>query len=127
VDVVLPILEKFEPELLIISAGYDSHFSDYMSSLGLVEGSYQKIMNALSYISDKLCGGRMAIVLEGGYEHRSTANSVASTIMGSLEYGEPKSIGDLEIIFGIDDEYRDNKVKNNMVLDQAAKNSRIDR
>lgn len=127
VDVVLPLMEKFEPELLIVSAGYDSHFSDYMSSLGLVEDSYQKIMNALSYISHKFCRDRMAIVLEGGYEHNSTANSVAATIMGSLEYEEIKSIGDLEIFFGIDDEYRNNKVKNNMIIDQAAKSYGIER
>jgi len=127
IDIVLPLMEKFEPELLIVSAGYDSHFSDYMSSLGLVEDSYQKIMNALSYISHRSCGGRMAMVLEGGYEYRSTAGSVAATIMGSLESGKIKSIEDLEMYFGIDDGYRNSKIKNNMVIDQAAKSFGISR
>jgi acetoin utilization deacetylase AcuC-like enzyme len=125
VDVVIPLMEQYEPELVIVSAGYDSHFSDYMSSLGLVEDSYYKIMNALSYIADNSCRGRMAIVLEGGYEHRSTADSVAATIIGSSQHGEIKSIEDLEISFDIDEEYRGSKVKNSMIIDQAVKNSGI--
>jgi acetoin utilization deacetylase AcuC-like enzyme len=120
VDIILPVMQKFQPELLIVSAGYDSHFSDYMSSLGLVEGSYKKIMNAISFLARHYCEGRMAVVLEGGYEHQSTAESVAATIMGSRG-GETEGIDDLEGYFNIDEDYRNNRVKNNMVLEQLKK------
>lgn len=122
-DIVLPVLEKFRPDLIIVSAGYDSHFSDYMSSLGLMEGSYQSIMASLSFFAGKYCGGKMAIVLEGGYEHHSTADSVVATVLGcdAEDAGWLKNIDDLKDILGIDVEYRKNRVKNNAVLDQVEK------
>jgi acetoin utilization deacetylase AcuC-like enzyme len=124
IDIILPLVQKFSPEIVIISAGYDSHSSDYMSSLGLVEGSYQKIMNAMSLVAQQYCEGRMAIVLEGGYEYQSTAESVAATIMGSKEVETKdnlRSIDDLERYFDIDKDYRNNRVKNSMILEQVKK------
>jgi len=120
VDIVLPVLEGFEPELVMISAGYDSHFSDSMSSLGLVEDSYRKITEALLYISYRCCGGRMAIVLEGGYEYKSTAGSAAATIEGAAAENGFKSIDDIKAYLNIDDDYRKSRVKNKKVLEQAA-------
>ena len=124
IDIILPLMQKFSPELLIISAGYDSHSSDHMSSLGLVEGSYQKIMNALSFAARQYCSGRAAIVLEGGYDYHSTSESVSATIMGSSE-SEPagvlNSIDELEGYFDIDEVYRDSSVKNDSVLEQVKK------
>jgi acetoin utilization deacetylase AcuC-like enzyme len=81
----LPLLERFEPELIIVSAGYDSHLSDSMSLLGLVEKSYWKIMLVLSVLCRWSCKDRLGIVLEGGYDHRSTADSVVSTISACQE------------------------------------------
>jgi acetoin utilization deacetylase AcuC-like enzyme len=120
IDIVIPLLDEYRPELVIVSAGYDSHVSDSMSSLELVEDSYLRIMAALSLISRKYCRERMAIVLEGGYEYRSTADSTVSTIMGCLEDNSFKSTDDLEKYFGIDDS-RKNRVKNRTMLDQTAK------
>ena len=69
----------------------------------------------------------MAIVLEGGYEYISTAESVAATIMGSIEDMGFKSIEDIETYFGIDDDYRETRVKNSLVLDRVAGKYGIDR
>ncbi len=123
VDIIMPVLEDYGPELIIVSAGYDSHFSDCMSSLGLVEESYKKIMTALSFFAGKYCDKKMAIVLEGGYDHQSTADSVVSTILGSNEedVGSIKNINDLKGLLGIDEDYRENRVKNNVVIDQVEK------
>lgn len=130
IDIVLPLLERFEPELIIVSAGYDSHLSDSMSSLGLVEGSYWKIMLALSAISRWICNGRLGIVLEGGYNCDATADSVVSSISACMEGSiimKIKSIDDMESYLEIDNDYRKERVQNNHMFDELKKNFDLDR
>lgn len=129
IDIILPLLEKFGPQLIIVSAGYDSHLSDNMSSLGLIEGSYWKIMLALSAFSSWVCNGRMGIVLEGGYDWDSTADSVVSTILACLEDSiimNIKNINDIENYFEVDNDYRKDKVHNHLMLEQLKKNFGLD-
>lgn len=124
IDIILPLLERFEPQLIIVSAGYDSHLSDGMSSLGLVEGSYWKIMLALSAFSRWVCNGKLGIVLEGGYEYSSTADSVVSTISACLKDSiimKIKNIDDMESYFEVDNDYREDRVQNHLMLDQLKK------
>jgi len=124
IDIVVPLMEKFEPELIIVSAGYDSHQSDFMSSLGLVEESYGRIMKVLTFLAGKYCQHRMAVVLEGGYEFQSTADSAAATILGCMENGtgeSMKSIDDLEQYFDMDGNFRKTRVKNLSVLEQITR------
>lgn len=125
IDIIMPLLGKYEPDLIIVSAGYDSHLSDHMSSLGLVEGSYRKIMLALSVFCRWTCKGRLGIVLEGGYDYRSTADSAVSTISACLEdsiIGKIKDIDDMEGYFEVDRDYRENRVRNHQALDRIKKN-----
>ncbi|HAJ95380.1 MAG TPA: hypothetical protein DCP02_04010, partial [Actinobacteria bacterium] len=125
IDIILPLLERFEPGLIIVSAGYDSHLSDSMSSLGLVEGSYWKIMLALSIFCRWACNGRMGIVLEGGYDCGSTADSAVNTISACLEDStimKIKNIDDMENYFKVDNDYRKNRVRNRLMLDELRKN-----
>ena len=125
IDIVLPLLERFEPELIIVSAGYDSHLSDSMSSLGLVEKSYWKIMLVLSAFCRWLCKDRLGIVLEGGYDYRSTADSVVSTISACHEESiimKLKNIDDIESYFKVDNDYREKRVRNRWMLEQLKKN-----
>lgn len=129
IDIVLPLLDRFGPDLIIVSAGYDSHLSDSMSSLGLVEGSYWKIMLALSVFCRWMCKDRLGIVLEGGYDYKSTADSIVSTISACLE--DPiirriKNIDDMESYFEVDPDYRKNRVRNQLMLDQIKKNFGLD-
>jgi acetoin utilization deacetylase AcuC-like enzyme len=83
-DIIIPVMERFKPELFLVSAGYDSHLLDQLSSLNLTEESYYKIMCVISYLSSKYSGGRTGILLEGGYNYGATAKSVIKTIEGCL-------------------------------------------
>ncbi len=129
IDIILPLLEKFEPELIMVSAGYDSHLDDRISSLGLLEESYYNIMLALSAFTRWSCNSRMGIVLEGGYNHISTSRSVVSTISACMDdyaAGKIKKLGDLETLFGIDGSYRKKLVRNRDIIDKVKKNFNLD-
>jgi len=124
IDIILPLLEKFGPELIMVSAGYDSHLDDSISSLGLLEGSYYKIMLSLSSFSRWSCDGRLGIVLEGGYNHGSTSRSVVSTISACMDDSADsnmKKIDDLETFLGMDDDYREKMIINKDVINKIKK------
>ena len=78
----LPALERFQPEFLLISAGFDAHQADGMSKLNLTETDYVWVTNAIKHFA----GGRIVSALEGGYELESLARSAVEHIktMGNL-------------------------------------------
>jgi acetoin utilization deacetylase AcuC-like enzyme len=66
-DKVFPALNKFRPELLLISAGFDAHRDDPLANINLVEDDYVWVTEKLGGIADAHCGGRIVSMLEGGY------------------------------------------------------------
>ena len=72
----IPRLEAFQPELLIISAGFDAHREDDMGQLGLVEQDYAWITMRMKDIAQRFANGRIVSCLEGGYNLSSLARSV---------------------------------------------------
>ncbi|MGM0366673.1 MAG: histone deacetylase family protein [Actinomycetota bacterium] len=87
-QVIIPMMEKFNPQLILVSAGYDSHQLDQLASLNLATDSYLKIMYLISYLSLKHCGGKTGIMLEGGYNTEVLGDCVKQTILGSSSYAE---------------------------------------
>jgi acetoin utilization deacetylase AcuC-like enzyme len=78
--VVLPAAVAFEPELVLISAGFDAHVEDDMAMLRLVDADYAWVTQAIKAIADKYAEGRMVSVLEGGYNLSALARSVVAHI-----------------------------------------------
>jgi acetoin utilization deacetylase AcuC-like enzyme len=74
----LPALERFKPEMLFISAGFDAHRDDDMAMLQLVESDYAWVTMQLRAIADKYAQGRIVSLLEGGYELHALGRSVAT-------------------------------------------------
>jgi acetoin utilization deacetylase AcuC-like enzyme len=66
-ELVAPALRRFRPELLLVSAGYDSHWKDPLGPMVLSTSGFSRLTAALLALADELCGGRIALVLEGGY------------------------------------------------------------
>ncbi len=119
-DIIIPVVDRFNPELFLVSAGYDSHLLDLLSSLNLVEESYYKIMSIISYLSRKHCKGKIGIVLEGGYEYNATARSVLETIRGCFGKEDILKAGDtskLKSKLGINSDFKNRKVRNAEVLE----------
>ena len=81
----MPALHAFEPELVLISAGFDGHAQDDMSHLRLTDEDYAWVTRKIKSVADAHAGGRIISVLEGGYHLPSLARSVAihlSTLLG---------------------------------------------
>ena len=83
--IILPALRKFNPDLLLISAGFDAHKDDPLASIRLVEDDFRWLTQELMDIADHYCAGRIISALEGGYNLKALASSVAvhvKTLMG---------------------------------------------
>jgi len=73
----LPELEKFRPEMIFISAGFDAHRDDDMAGLNFVESDYGWVTRQLMNVADKHGKGRIVSTLEGGYNLHALAKSAA--------------------------------------------------
>ena len=83
--VILPRLDNFGPDLIVISAGFDAHARDPLANLKLVEADFDWATRKLMEIADARCGGRVVSVLEGGYDLTGLAKSVATHIAALME------------------------------------------
>ncbi len=79
-DIVLPALEAFSPELLIVSAGFDAHRADPLAQLMLEVDDFRWITQELMAVADRRCGGRVVSLLEGGYDLDALAASSAAHV-----------------------------------------------
>jgi acetoin utilization deacetylase AcuC-like enzyme len=66
-ELVAPALRRFKPELILVSAGYDSHWKDPLGPMVLSTSGFSWLTANLLALADELCDGRIALVLEGGY------------------------------------------------------------
>ena len=78
--IVLPALDAFRPELLLVSAGFDAHAADPLAQLMLTEADYAWATDALVAVADRHCGGRLVSALEGGYDLDALARSAAAHV-----------------------------------------------
>jgi acetoin utilization deacetylase AcuC-like enzyme len=67
-DLILPLLDRFTPEMLLVSAGFDPHWRDPLGYLLLSAACYERLVQELAAWADERCGGRIALFLEGGYD-----------------------------------------------------------
>lgn len=82
-----PIARQFEPQLIIISAGFDAHYSDPLAGLGLTCRGYAQMAEIVKNVAQDVCGGRVVLALEGGYNLGSIGHAVATVINVFGEYG----------------------------------------
>ncbi|NNK79319.1 MAG: histone deacetylase family protein [Litoreibacter sp.] len=85
--IVLPALEEYEPELVLISAGFDAHAADPLANLNLVEDDFAWITERLCDIADEHAQGRVVSTLEGGYDLDALAASTAAHLNVLLKRG----------------------------------------
>jgi acetoin utilization deacetylase AcuC-like enzyme len=83
-ELILPELEAFAPELLIISAGFDAHEADPLAQLRLQVEDFTWVTEALLAVADKHCPGRVVSLLEGGYDLDALALSAAAHVRGLM-------------------------------------------
>ncbi len=84
---ILPRLDAFAPELVLISAGFDAHAADPLAQLMLCEEDFAWLTHRLCDVADCHCEGRIVSTLEGGYDLKALAASVAAHVAVLMERG----------------------------------------
>ncbi|MGE5072302.1 MAG: histone deacetylase [Anaerolineae bacterium] len=83
VQLIEPFIRSFQPDLILVSAGFDAHWSDPITTLGLSTNGFFMLSQRLVRLADELCDGRIVFVLEGGYDPVNLANG-ATAVFGAL-------------------------------------------
>lgn len=107
--IVSPFLRRFKPGLILVSAGYDAHWRDPLTSLGLSASGFHALSVSLVELADELCAGRIVFVLEGGYDPDNLANGIRAgfaALQGApfidpgdvAPHSEPDASGRLEAV-----------------------------
>jgi acetoin utilization deacetylase AcuC-like enzyme len=78
--VILPRIDDFRPDLLIVSAGFDAHKRDPLAQINLVEDDFAWATEALMEVAARHCHGRLVSLLEGGYDLQGLSHSVAAHV-----------------------------------------------
>ena len=91
-EIVEPVARRFKPELILVSAGYDIHNDDDMGGMQLTTSGIAKITAVIKGLADELCQGRLLLSLEGGYQLKSLASSVAATFDVLLGSGKAEGL-----------------------------------
>ena len=86
---MLPSVRRFNPQLIIISAGFDAHRLDPLAGLNLEDGDFRWITSELMRIANSTCEGRIVSILEGGYSLDGLATGTAAhvrALMGAEDH-----------------------------------------
>jgi acetoin utilization deacetylase AcuC-like enzyme len=75
---LVPALERFRPDAILISAGFDAHADDPLAGMMLTSRGYGSLTAIIREAADRLCGGRIVSLLEGGYDLKALGASVAA-------------------------------------------------
>ncbi len=75
-ETILPAVEAFRPDFLIVSAGFDAHARDPLAQTRLTTGAFAAMTESARELSRRCCGGRLVSLLEGGYDLDALAESV---------------------------------------------------
>ena len=93
-EVVAPAVERFAPDWVLVSAGYDAHRADPLTNLGLSAGDFSDIARRVAAYAP--APGRLILFLEGGYDLDALTASVGASLAGVLEHSfrpEPATAG----------------------------------
>lgn len=93
-QVILPAGRRFQPDFVMVSAGYDSHEGDLLCSMRLNDLSYRRMSDYLVGLAAECCGGRLLMTLEGGYNLNAQARSIVQTVAGLAGVDVPGRDGD---------------------------------
>jgi acetoin utilization deacetylase AcuC-like enzyme len=79
-DLFLPAARAFRPDVVIVSAGFDAHARDPLAGMRVSERGFAAMASLLAELADETCGGKLALMLEGGYDLPALAASVRATV-----------------------------------------------
>lgn len=80
-EVITPAAERFRPDFVLVSAGYDAHWRDPLANLQFTTTGYFRAVRSLRALAGRLCAGRLALILEGGYHLEALAASALASLL----------------------------------------------
>ncbi|MBW8011901.1 MAG: histone deacetylase [Chloroflexi bacterium] len=83
--IILPLLDRFQPDMILVSAGFDAHWRDPLSQLLVSTNCYGQLITGLVNWADRHCQGRIALILEGGYDLEAGSYSALAAVQALLE------------------------------------------
>jgi len=87
-EVLVPVARRFQPQLILVSAGFDPHWADRIAMMQVSVSGFAQIVLVLKRLADELCQGRLVFTLEGGYNLQVAASSVKATFDVLLDSSE---------------------------------------
>ena len=91
-QVIAPAAKRFNPQLILVSAGYDPHWADHLALMRVSTTGFAEMVKIIKGLADELCGGRLVFCLEGGYHLRALSCSVKATfdvLLGDTSIEDP--------------------------------------
>ena len=83
-EIITPFVRGFQPEIMLVSAGFDSHWRDPLTQLGLTSRGFFELSRHLVELADEICEGKIVFVLEGGYDAESVANGAEAAFLATM-------------------------------------------
>lgn len=96
---VWPAVERFQPDLLLVSAGFDAHFVDPLAQMKLSLPGYAHRCRELQAMADKFCAGRVLFVMEGGYDLQAIGHgmrNIAHVLLNDDTISDPYGTHDTD-------------------------------
>jgi acetoin utilization deacetylase AcuC-like enzyme len=92
--IFLPFVRSFQPQMLLISVGFDAYWNDPLTNLGLSTAGYQMLAGKVMSLAEEYCDGKIVFVLEGGYDPVNVANGSEAVFQvltgkGELSVNDP--------------------------------------
>ncbi|MBU2534693.1 MAG: histone deacetylase [Chloroflexi bacterium] len=91
-QIIVPVVRRFHPELILVSAGYDLHWKDRLAMMEVSTAGFAEMVQIIKGLADELCNGKIVITLEGGYNLKALATSVKATfdvLLGKSDSEDP--------------------------------------
>jgi len=107
-QIVVPIVRQYKPQFIIVSTGFDNHYTDPVASLSLSALSYIETFGKVLELASKFCMGRLVAVLEGGYS-RSFLGRMAAAVIAKMA-GIPYPVKDKQPVAGPKTQRRAEKI-----------------
>jgi acetoin utilization deacetylase AcuC-like enzyme len=91
-EILIPLSRRFQPQLILVSAGYDTHWADQLALMQVSITGFARMASILKGLASDLCQGRLVFTLEGGYNKQALAHSIKATLevlLGETEVDDP--------------------------------------
>lgn len=96
-ELILPLLDRYAPQMILVSYGFDAHWRDPLGNLRLSASAYGELVAGLAAWADRNCAGRIALFLEGGYDleaARACSLAVTAALLGLPASTSPEAAAD---------------------------------